>query len=318
LPTKTAPNTVSNISVKAGITFSLLLCPLLGFAHGTIRPWQPIWSAWIYTPDVAIPMLLTVVVYFRGRVKRREAGRPVSTGQTITFLLGMLCFVIALQSPLEPLSEHFLFFHQIEHLLMRGLGPLLLILSMPLAPLLQGLPKALRHSVLTPIIRNKAVQWLYKILGHPVIASILFIATLLIWQIPDLHNRALADQSLHNWMHFTMMVTGFFFWWLICDPRQKSSRIPFGIRIIVLWLVTIPNTIIGAMITLKRDQIYSAYDVLDGRLAIEIMLDQQLGGIMIWGPGGMMGLIGTAVVFFLWTRKDRKSRYATHSPSAGR
>jgi hypothetical protein len=50
-------------------------------------------------------------------------------GQTITFLLGMLCFVIALQSPLEPLSEHFLFFHQIEHLLMRGLGPLLLILS---------------------------------------------------------------------------------------------------------------------------------------------------------------------------------------------
>ncbi len=318
MPTKTAPNTVSNISVKAGITFSLLLYPLLSFAHGTIRPWQPIWSAWIYTPDVAIPMLLTVVVYFRGRVKRREAGRPVSTGQTITFLLGMLCFVIALQSPLEPLSEHFLFFHQIEHLLMRGLGPLLLILSMPLAPLLQGLPKTLRHSVLTPIIRNKAVQWLYKILGHPVIASILFIATLLIWQIPDLHNRALADQSLHNWMHFTMMVTGFFFWWLICDPRQKSSRIPFGIRIIVLWLVTIPNTIIGAMITLKRDQIYSAYDVLDGRLAIEIMLDQQLGGIMIWGPGGMMGLIGTAVVFFLWTRKDRKSRYATHSPSADR
>jgi putative membrane protein len=79
----------------------------------------------------------------------------------------MLCFVIALQSPLEPLSEHFLFFHQIEHLLMRGLGPLLLILSMPLAPLLQGLPKAIRHSILTPIIRNKPAQWLYKVLGPP-------------------------------------------------------------------------------------------------------------------------------------------------------
>ena len=301
------------LSIKAIIALSLTLFPLLGFAHGTIRPWQPIWSAWIYTPDVAIPMLLTVIVYFRGRAKRREAGRPVSIGQTITFLLGMLSFIIALQSPLEPLSEHFLFFHQIEHLLMRGLGPLLLILSMPLAPLLQGLPKLIRHSVLTPIIRNKLVQWLYKFLGHPVIASILFIATLIIWQIPDLHNAALADQSLHNWMHFTMILTGFFFWWLICDPRQKSSRIPFGVRIIVLWLVTIPNTIIGAIITLKRDQIYTAYDVLDGRLAIEIMMDQQLGGIMIWGPGGMMGLIGTAVVFFLWTRKDRKLRYATHT-----
>jgi len=297
-------------SIKQLTTLSLFLFPLLSFAHGTIRPWQPIWSAWIYTPDVAIPMLLTIVVYFRGRTKRREAGRPVTAGQTVTFLLGMLCFVIALQSPLEPLSEHFLFFHQIEHLLMRGLGPLLLILSMPLAPLLQGLPKIIRHTILTPIIRNKMVQWLYNFFGHPIIASILFIATLLIWQIPSLHNKALADQSLHNTMHVTMIVTGFFFWWLICDPRQKSSRIPFGIRIIILWLVTIPNTIIGAIITLKRDQIYAAYDVLDGRLAIEIMLDQQLGGIMIWGPGGMMGLIGTAVVFFLWTRKDKKLRYA--------
>ncbi len=254
-------------------------------------------------------MLLTVVVYFRGRDKRRISTRPVSNAQTTTFLLGMLCFVIALQSPLEPLSEHFLFFHQIEHLLMRGLGPILLILSMPLAPLLQGLPKRIRHSVLTPIIRNKGVQWVYSFLGHPVTASLLFIATLLIWQIPSLHNRALADQTLHNSMHFTMIISGFFFWWLICDPRQKASRISFGMRIIILWLVTIPNTIIGAIITLKKDPIYAAYDVLDGRLAIEMMLDQQLGGIMIWGPGGMMGLIGTAIVFFLWTRKERRLRY---------
>ncbi|SHE21681.1 Inner membrane protein [methanotrophic endosymbiont of Bathymodiolus puteoserpentis (Logatchev)] len=256
-------------------------------------------------------MLLTVVVYFRGRAKRREIGRPVSTGQTITFLLGMLCFVIALQSPLEPLSEHFLFFHQIEHLLMRGLGPLLLILSMPLAPLLQGLPKTIRHSILTPIIRNKFIQRLYHFFGHPIIASVLFIATLLIWQIPSLHNQALADQSLHNTMHATMIITGFFFWWLICDPRQKSARVSFGVRIIILWLVTIPNTIIGAIITLKKDPIYTAYDVLNGRLDIAMMLDQQLGGIIVWGPGGMMGLIGTAVVFFLWTRKDKKIRYTS-------
>ena len=162
---------------------------------------------------------------------------------------------------------------------------------------------------MAPIIRNKPVQAIYAFLGHPIIAPILFIAVLIIWQIPDLHNQALADQTLHNTMHFTMILTGFFFWWLICDPRNKRARIPFAIRIVILWLVTIPNTLIGAIITLKRDQIYSAYDVLDGHLAIEIMLDQQLGGIMIWGPGGMMGLIGTGVVFFLMSRKESKSHY---------
>ncbi len=73
--------------------------------------------------------------------------------------------------------------------------------------------------------------------------------------------------------------------------------------------MTIPNTIIGAIITLKRDQIYSAYDVLDGSLAIKIMLDQPLGGIMIWGVGWVMGLIGTGVVFFLMTDKESKTHY---------
>ncbi len=295
--------------IKSLIILALCLIPALGLAHSSIHPNQAVWQAWIYTPAVAIPMFLTLVIYLRGRAKRREAGRPVSIGQTITFLLGMLCFVIALQSPLEPLSEHFLFFHQIEHLLLRGFGPLLLILSMPLAPLLQGLPKFIRHRIIAPIIRNKPVQWLYAFLGHPVIAPVLFVAVLIIWQIPDLHNQALADQSLHNTMHFTMILTGFFFWWLICDPRQKKARLSFAIRIVILWLVTIPNTIIGAMITLKRDQIYSAYDVLDGSMAIEIMLDQQLGGIMIWGPGGMMGLIGMGVVFFLMKVKERKVHY---------
>ena len=295
-------------SIPVLYIYSLLLYSTIGYAHGTIKPWQSIWSAWVLTPEIIIPMLFTTIVYFRGRAKRIEAGKPVSIGQTITFLLGMLCFLIALQSPLEPLSEHFLFFHQIEHLLLRGLGPLLLILSMPLAPLLQGLPKFIRHSILTPIIRNKVIQGLYHFLGHPFIASFFFIATLLIWQIPKLHNKALLDPMLHNFMHISMIITAFFFWWLICDPRQKSARINYGIRLIILWLVTIPNTVIGAVITLNKTLLYDVYDVMNGRLSIDVLFDQQLGGIMIWGPGGMMGFIGTAVVFFLWTRQDQKLR----------
>ncbi len=88
--------------IKPLLIAVLCLTSVVGFAHGLIHPNQSVWQAWIYTPAVAIPLFLTLVIYLRGRAKRREAGKPVGMGRTVTFLLGMLCFVIALQSPLEP------------------------------------------------------------------------------------------------------------------------------------------------------------------------------------------------------------------------
>ncbi len=290
------------------VLFGLLglgLWSIDGYAHTGINPDQSIWAQWVYTPEITLPILFTVIIYFRGRAKRRDNERPVSLGQTLTFIFGVASFVIALQSPLEPLSDHFLFMHQIEHMLIRSIAPLLIILSMPLAPLIQGLPYLLRHYVLTPLIRNKLMQWLYLFLVHPFVASVNFVLTLLIWQIPKLHDQAVYDKPLHDWMHFTMILSGFFFWWLICDPRQKSARLSYGMRLIILWVITVPNTIIGAVITLSHKQIYTAYDFLFGRWDIGWLLDQQLGGIIIWGPDGMVAFVGTAIVFILWRRQEK-------------
>ena len=306
-------NLISVASVKifslTGLlsSFFLGLFPVICVAHVPIDPNESIWLNWVYTPEIALPMLFTSIVYLRGRAKRREHHRPIPMLQTLLFFAGMLSFVIALQSPLEPLSDHFLFMHQIEHMLIRSVAPLLIIVSMPLAPLIQGLPNGIRHHVLVPLVRNRVLKAVYLFLGHPLIASVVFIATLLIWQIPSLHDQAVFDRTLHDSMHITMILSGFFFWWLICDPRQKSARISYGMRLIILWAVTIPNTIIGAIITLSHQQIYKAYDVLHGDWGIQLMLDQQLGGIIIWGPDGMVAFVGTAIVFILWLRQEKEN-----------
>ncbi|NOT85798.1 MAG: cytochrome c oxidase assembly protein [Methylococcaceae bacterium] len=295
------------ISRLACLLSGLLLAPAITEAHVPIDPNQSIWLNWVYTPEIALPLLFTVVIYFRGHAKRRDHNRPVPALQIGLFLAGILSFIIALQSPLEPLSDHFLFMHQIEHMLIRSIAPLFIILSMPLAPLIQGLPSLIRHGILAPLMRNRILKGLYLFLGQPAIASLIFIGTLLIWQIPNLHDQAVFDRPLHDSMHATMIISGFFFWWLICDPRQQSARLSYGIRLIILWAVTIPNTIIGAIITLSHQQIYKAYDVLHGDWGIQLMLDQQLGGIIIWGPDGMMAFLGTAIVFVLWWRQEKNN-----------
>ncbi len=292
--------------IKPELFLSLALLPLTTAAHGISGAENP-WQAWQWTPSIALPWLITLIVYCRGWWRRYRQGRRVVTGQTLAFVSGMLCFLIALQSPVEFLSDHFLFVHQIEHLLLRVFGPLLVILGMPLAPLIQGLPGPVRHFLLAPSIRSGTVQALYRFLSHPLVAPVLFIATLVVWQIPPWHDRAVLEPWLHDLMHLSMIVTGFFFWWLIADPRGKQARLSYGLRLIVLWIVTVPNTLLGAFITLSKFPLYQVYDVLGGRWHIDRLLDQQLGGILIWGPGAMMGVVGTAVVFLVWIRAERKT-----------
>lgn len=286
----------------------IALLPSASLAHVRIDTSISLWYYWVYTPEIALPLLFTTIVYFRGLAKRREMKRPIPLAQRLLFLSGILSFVVALQSPLEPLSDHFLFLHQIEHMLIRSVAPLFIILSMPLAPIIQGLPHILRHYMLVPLIRNRLMQKVYLFLAHPFIASLMFIATLVIWQLPELHDRAVFERPLHDSMHFSMILSGFFFWWLICDPRRKSAGLSFAMRIIILWVVTVPNTLVGAVITLSRNQIYQAYDVLYGFWNIDKMLDQQLGGIIIWGPDGMMAFVGTGIVFWLWVRSEKSDQ----------
>ncbi len=285
----------------------LLFYSGLSNAHGTIAKDQSIWTAWVYTPIITIPIIITVLVYMAGLLRRKQQGKPIHIFRGFIFLLGILSFYLALQSPLEPLSDHYFFNHQIEHLILRMFGPWLLILSMPMSTLIQGLPNWARRGMLKPILQNKLVYGVYRIFTQPYLATFLFIATLYVWQIPSLHENAILNQQLHDAMHFSMIFTAFFFWWIISDPRRSAARCSYGIRLFLLWAVTTFNSILGAIITMTRSLIYQVYDQGIDAIQMTAMEDQQYGGVILWVPGGMMGVLGTAVVFYLWVRDSRKT-----------
>ncbi len=280
---------------------SLMAEPAL--AHGEFQEKDNFWFAWHFTPGIALPLILIVFIYLRGWRRRLRQKKPIPLARTIAFLAGIGCFLAALQSPIEPLSDHFLFIHQLEHMLLRVFGPLLTIFAMPLPALLQGLPSRFRHWVLAPLIRHSWMKAIYACLSHPVIASVLFVGAMVFWQLPPVHDAAVANGLLHDLMHLSLILTGFFFWWLIADPRGPHARLSYSLRLVVLWAVTLPNALVGAFITLARSPLYQAYDALEGGWHIDRLLDQQLGGILVWNDA-MMGVIGMAVIFLLWIREE--------------
>lgn len=260
------------------------------------------WSSWHFTPLISIGTALAIAIYSYGLVRRRASAVPVNPWRHVAYFAGVLSVFVALQSPIEMLSDHFFFMHQIEHLLLRMFAPFLLALAAPLPIFIRGLPRFIRHWVLRPAARNRFLRGLYALLIQPAVATIIFVGLMYLWEWPALHDAALRNQTLHDFMHFTMLFSGLFFWWLVLDPRPKFARLSFGWKLLLLWAATVPNSLLGAVITFQRHVIYTPYDQLHGLWDITAIVDQQYGGLILWLPGDMMMVLAFFIIFGRWLK----------------
>ena len=76
--------------------------------------------------------------------------------------------------------------------------------------------------VVRPIVGNPGARRAYEIITNPVLTTVLFLSVLYLWQVPTTHNAALRSDALHEFMHFTMLASGFLFWWLVGTPNRTG------------------------------------------------------------------------------------------------
>ena len=284
----------------------LLAASPIAHAHSGINEGQNPWTAWNTNPLPTLLLLVVANLYLSGLSKWERPSHPVRLWQKICFFAGLIMLFIALQSPIDALAEHMLSFHQIQHILLRMFGPLLILLGAPLTPMLRGLPRWALLGVVRPIVSNTRARRAYDILTNPVFTTVLFLSILYLWQVPGAHNAALRNAGLHEFMHITMLSSGFLFWWLVVDPKPHRSRLHYGLRVLYLGLIIIPNTMLGAAITFADHVIYSAYAEVEQPFNISLMTDQQVGGAILWVPGDMMSVIVAGVVMIMWYQREER------------
>ena len=117
--------------------------------------------------------------------------RRRSTARHIAFATGLGAIFLSLQSPIDPMGERLFVAHQVQHLLLRMVSPMLMMLSRPAAIVTAGLPRALRTGILSPMASSGFVGRTYRNLRRPWIATVLFVLSLYVWQVPSTHNAAI-------------------------------------------------------------------------------------------------------------------------------
>jgi putative membrane protein len=257
------------------------------------------------TPDIVVPVVLVLAIYATG-LARRPGILEARLWRHMAFFWGVMAIFLSLASPLDAFADRLFFMHQVQHMLIRLVGPMLIALAQPQGVLIAGLPSWVRRNGLGPVLASRAPGVIFGFLTRPVVATLLFVASLYLWQWPRLHNLAILNEGVHYVMHVTMLAAGLLFFWRVFDQRPAPKGTRFGVRLMMLWVAVLANIPIGAFTTFKSHELYPAYDVAGRLFHMSAMDDERLGGFIMWAPSRMMMLLAVLVVIHAWAGYEEK------------
>lgn len=260
------------------------------------------WTNWTIHWSTVLGLAALGALYLWGarRIQAKEAaaGREVPTlgvGKQIAFFSGLLVIFASLNGPLHDLSDYYLFSaHMVQHLL----------LSLAVPPLLlAGTPGWL----LRPLIENRIIGAIARAITRPIRCFIIFNVVITLWHLPPLYNTAMAYHPVHIVQHLTLMAASVLMWWPFLSPLPELPRLAYPGQMLYCFLMVIPMSIVAIYIAMADHVLYPAYSVAPRVWDITPLSDQQIGGLIMWVPGGLLFYVVMTFVFFKWAGRDTDS-----------
>ena len=206
--------------------------------------------------------------------------------------LAMLSAVLAVFGPLDGWAETSTSWHMLQHMLF-------ILVIAPLWALARPLPqwRAVCGPLLQPLWRGVLRSGRY-----PVALAMLHGALIWIWHTPSLYILALENLWWHMLEHASFLFSAWLFWWacLRAPPRQ----VPQALLAILLTLMH--TGLLGALLTFGTSSFYGAERDL---------ADQQLAGLLMWVPGGLVYLAAAAWITWRWLARSWRHQQGAQAPS---
>jgi putative membrane protein len=216
--------------------------------------------------------------------RQAGTGRGIGKRRAGAFIAGWLVLVIALVSPLDPLGTRLFAAHMIQHELLMIVAAPLLVLGRPLAVWAWGLPLAARRALgrffHAPAWR---VPWLF--VTGALVAWVLHALALWLWHVPALFEAALHDETVHAWQHIAFTATALVFWWSVLGATTRKAE---GAALLSLFTTMVHTGALGALLTLASSAWYPSYAATAPAFGLDALEDQQLGGLVMWVPAGLV------------------------------
>jgi putative membrane protein len=185
--------------------------------------------------------------------------------------------------------------HMLEHLVLLAVLPPLAVLARPVSRLRRILPRRAFPGIVRagrPLLRQLArarrapwtVWWLQAV-------------TMAVWHWPAMYRLALQYPAVHLLQHASFILTAWLLWYVALRPlHPRTSGYATGAALLVA--TALQGSLLGAVIFFAPVSHY----VLEraGTFSLAPLGDQQVAGLLMWVPGGLVYLVAAAVLAGKW------------------
>jgi putative membrane protein len=273
----------------------LALAPVAAWAHhapgdaSSVEPW-------------AFACLVVSVVLYATGVARlwKKAGpaRGIGAGDVARFAAGWLALCAALLPPLEAVTPNYFAAHMLQHELLMVVAAPLLVRARPLEAWTWALSASWR-SALGDAVRSRWLRRLWGAITEPVGAWCLHAIAIWAWHIPSLFEAAVANTGIHILQHASFFATALLFWWSV---SARGARGRDGVALASIFTTMLHTSALGALLTFAPSPWYAPY-AAGGALGLSPLEDQQLGGLVMWVPGGFAYVVAGLALAWRWLRR---------------
>lgn len=239
---------------------------------------------WSFDPGVVMSLSAAGILYWLGSSELN--GRGVRRWERTSFWFGLMSAALALVSPIHVWSATMFSMHMTQHEILILVAAPLICLGRPGLVWLSALPKAAAAGV-ARVGKSKPIATL----GTPLAAWLLHAAALWVWHIPAAFNATSRSEFAHAAQHVSFFGTAALFWWAVMHHRQR--RVTYGFAVLYMFTAAMHSGLLGALLTLAKSRWYAAYG----------LADQQIGGLIMWIPAGLVYVFAGLAFLAGWMRE---------------
>lgn len=270
-----------------------------------------LWTAWNFDPVLLAGLLLVGWVYRRGTAGTRR--KPAGRWRGRAFAGALLAMGVALVSPLETLSGALASAHMVQHVLLLMVAAPMFVLSAPFGTLLRGVPPAVRRATMRSRRRLRLAPARLRPLQHPAAVWLLHVGTLWFWHASVPYQAALENELIHAVEHASFLITAALFWSVVLGKAARS-RVSYGGGIVLLFAAALHSVFLSALLTFADSSWYPGYRESTRPWGLDPLADQQLAGVIMWVPAGLVYAGAALTLLVAWVRATEDNEIPVTAP----
>lgn len=141
-----------------------------------------------------------------------------------------------------------------------------------------------------------AMVWPARRPQQPVPLFAIATVVLWVWHLPALYDLALSNVLVYWAMQLSLLGSAVMFWRAVLSPQKSPVQ-----GVLLILAAYMQMGLLGAILTFAPEPLYAAHAWGPYAWALTPLLDQQLGGLIMWVPAGLpYAIFGTLLARRAW------------------